>query len=205
MLPGRHDGDAFFGQQVYDLNRGFRYISGGSFSLAFEGLRTLYVKAGDMDPSSQGGHLLTSRVYVHTLPSLYELAGKAFVVLVDYREQAEGEAAYMGDGLIYLSANKLNTVILMHEILHGLGATHQEWGSLHGQGYQFDPNDRGLMTFEQGEILNLGLEEKNRAVLGWPAVSVVRLSTKEPVDVLLPPTQQAPSLIATSAVAPTVQ
>ena len=30
------------------------------------------------------------------------------------------------------------------------------------------------MTFERGEILDLGLEEKNRALLGWPQVGVVR-------------------------------
>jgi hypothetical protein len=30
------------------------------------------------------------------------------------------------------------------------------------------------MTFEQGEIVYLGLEEKNRALLGWPRVAVVR-------------------------------
>ncbi len=63
---------------------------------------------------------------------------------------------------------------MMHEILHGLGATHQEWNLLMAQGYKFDPEDRGLMTFERGEILYLGLEEKNRALLGWPQVGVVR-------------------------------
>ena len=63
---------------------------------------------------------------------------------------------------------------MMHEILHGLGATHQDWNSLEAQGYKFDPEDRGLMTFEHGELLYLGLEEKNRALLGWPHVGVIR-------------------------------
>src|SRR5205807_7639963 len=127
-----------------------------------------------MDPVSSGGHLLTSRVYVHTLPQIYKLAGDAFVILIDYRTLADGEAAYMGDGIIHLSASKLQTLVVMHEILHGLGATHQEWNSLQAQGYRFDPEDRGLMTFDHGEILDLGLEEKNRALLGWPQVGVVR-------------------------------
>jgi hypothetical protein len=64
----------------------------------------------------------------------------------------------------------------MHEILHGLGATHQDWNALEAQGYKFDPEDRGLMTFERGELVYLGLEEKNRALLGWPRVAVVRPS-----------------------------
>jgi hypothetical protein len=178
-LPGRHAGDDFFRRQVDELNRGFEYLSGGSFSLQFRGLNTLYVKQGDMDPAISGGHVLTSRVYVHTLPQLYRLAGEAYVVLVDYRAEAEDEAAYMGDGLIHLSANKFQTLILMHEVLHGLGATHQDWSSLEKKGYQFDAQDRGLMTFERGQISTLGLEEKNRAVLGWPQVSSVRLRASE--------------------------
>src|SRR6266481_6692620 len=80
----------------------------------------------------------------------------------------------MGDGIIHLSASKLQTLVVMHEILHGLGATHQEWNALQAAGYRFDPEDRGLMTFVHGEILDLGLEEKNRALLGWPQVGVVR-------------------------------
>jgi len=174
LLPGRHEPASYFEDRVNDLNRGFAYISGGDFSLRFAGLHTLYVKEGDMDPESSGGHLLTSRVYIHTIPQLYKLAGDAFVVLVDYRDQADGEAAYMGDGLIHLSASKLQTLVVMHELLHGLGATHQEWNAFEAQGYKFDPDDRGLMTFERGEIVNLGLEEKNRALLGWPHVAVVR-------------------------------
>ena len=174
LLPGRHAAESYFQDRVNDLNNGFAYISGGTFSLSFAGLHTLYVKEGDMDPESSGGHLLTSRVYIHTIPQLYKLAGEAFVVLVDYREQSDDEAAYMGDGLIHLSANKLQTLILMHEILHGLGATHQEWSLMEALGFKFDPDDRGLMTFVNGEILDLGLEEKNRALLGWPQVGVVR-------------------------------
>jgi hypothetical protein len=174
LLPGQHEGPSFFEDRVGDLNRGFSYISGGQFSLKFSGLHTLYVQEGDMDPESSGGHLLTSRVYIHTIPQLYNLAGDAFVVLVDYRDQSDGEAAYMGDGLIHLSASKLQTLVMMHEILHGLGATHQEWNTFEAQGFKFDPDDKGLMTFEQGEIVYLGLEEKNRALLGWPRVAVVR-------------------------------
>src|ERR1035437_536192 len=176
LLPGRHEGDSYFQERVDDLNRGFQYVSGGQFSLRFAGLHTLYVKEGDIDPESSGGHLLTSRVYIHTIPQLYKLAGEAFVVLVDSRGQAEGEAAYMGDGLIHLSASKLETLVVMHEVLHGLGATHQEWNSFEAQGFRFDPEDRGLMTFEHGQIVFLGLEEKNRALLGWPQVAVVRPS-----------------------------
>ena len=174
LLPGRHEGDAYFQNRVEDLNRGFQYVSGGQFSLRFAGMHTLYIQEGDLDPESSGGHLLTSRVYVHTLPQLYKLAGDAFVILIDYREQADEEAAYMGDGLIHLSASKLGTLVMMHEILHGLGATHQEWNAFEAQGYKFDSEDRGLMTFQQGEILDLGLEEKNRALLGWPQVGVIR-------------------------------
>jgi hypothetical protein len=174
LLAGRHEGDDYFENRVADLNRGFDYISGGQFSLRFSGLHTLYIKEGDLDPESSGGHLLTSRVYVHTLPQLYKLSGEAFVVLIDYRAESEGEAAYMGDGIIHLSASKLKTLVVMHEILHGLGATHQEWNALEAQGFRFDPQDRGLMTFDHGEILDLGLEEKNRALLGWPQVGVVR-------------------------------
>ncbi len=189
LLPGRHEGDAYFEDRVADLNRGFSYISGDQFSLRFEGLHTLYVKEGDMDPESSGGHLLTSRVYGHTIPQLYHLAGEAFVILVDYREQAEGEAAYMGDGLIHLSASKLQTLVIMHEILHGLGATHQEWNLLEALGYKFDPEDRGLMTFDRnGEILDLGLEEKNRALLGWPQVGVVRPRFTSDTQLAEPPT-----------------
>jgi len=174
LLAGRHAGNNYFEDRVSDLNRGFSYLSGDRFSLQFAGMHTLYIREGDMDPESSGGHLLTSRVYAHTIPELYKLAGEAFVVLIDYREQADGEAAYMGDGIIHISASKLQTLVLMHEILHGLGATHQEWNALEAQGYKFDPEDRGLMTFDHGEILDLGLEEKNRALLGWPQVGVVR-------------------------------
>jgi hypothetical protein len=174
LLPGRHEGADYFADRVADLNHGFDYISGGQFSLRFAGLHTLYVQEGDLDPASSGGHLLTSRVYIHTIPPLYKLAGEAYVVLLDYRTQADGEAAYMGDGLIHLSAAKFKTLVLMHEILHGLGATHQEWNALEAHGYRFDPEDRGLMTFVHGEIMDLGLEEKNRALLGWPQVGVVR-------------------------------
>lgn len=179
VLPGRHEIDPFFQSEVDELNRGFEYLSGGQFSVSYAGLRTLYVKEGDMDPASSGGHVLTSRVYAHTIPELYRLAGEAFVVLIDYRAQSEGEAAYMGDGIIHISASKLQPLVLMHEILHGLGATHQEWNYLAGQGYRFDPEDRGLMTFERGEILTLGLEEKNRALLSWPQVSLVRFGATD--------------------------
>jgi len=174
LLPGQHEGSSYFADRVADLNRGFQYISGGQFSLKFSGVHTLYVQEGDIDPESSGGHLLTSRVYIHTIPELYKLAGDAFVLLVDYRDQSDDEAAYMGDGLIHLSASKLQTLVMMHEILHGLGATHQEWNAFEAQGYRFDPDDRGLMTFERGEIVYLGLEEKNRALLGWPHVAVIR-------------------------------
>jgi hypothetical protein len=158
------------------MNRGFDYLSGGRFSLASQSAQTLYVRAGDVDPENSGGNLLTSRVYAHTLPQLYRLAGKGFAVLVDYRPGAADEAAYMGDGILHVSANKMQTLTLMHEILHGLGATHQDWNYLERQGYKFDPEDRGLMTFDNGELKYFGLEAKNRAVLGWPAVAVVRLS-----------------------------
>lgn len=181
LLPGRHEGASYFERHLEDVNRGFGYLSGGAFSVRFEGLRTLYVAEGDMDPASSGGHLLTSRVYIHTIPQLYKLAGEAFVVLVDYRAQADGEAAYMGDGLIHLSARKFETLVLMHEILHGLGATHKEWTYLESLGYRFDPGDRGLMTFERGELKDLGLEEKNRALLGWPQVAVVRFGASTDV------------------------
>ena len=66
-------------------------------------------------------------------------------------------------------------------ILHGLGATHQEWDVLVRQGYIFDPVDRGLMTFDKGELRDLGLEEKNRVLLDWPQVPVIRLPN-ESVD-----------------------
>jgi hypothetical protein len=206
LLPGRHEGADYFEDRVADLNRGFDYVSGGQFSLRFAGLHTLYVQEGDLDPESSGGHLLTSRVYIHTIPPLYKLAGEAFVVLLDYRTQADGEAAYMGDGLIHLSANKFKTLVLMHEILHGLGATHQEWNALEAHGYRFDPEDRGLMTFVHGEILDLGLEEKNRALLGWPRVGVVRprfISDEEAAQVDEAPTEAAASPEATTtALAP---
>lgn len=174
LLAGRHDSDRYFEAKVDELNRGFEYLSGGEFSLSYQGVDTLYISEGEMDPESSGGHILTSRVYAHTLPQLYKLAGQAFVVLIDYRYSAEDEAAYMGDGIIHVSASKLQSLVLMHEILHGLGATHQDWNALQAQGFKFDPEDRGLMTFQQGEIVDLGLEEKNRALLGWPQVGVVR-------------------------------
>jgi tetratricopeptide (TPR) repeat protein len=173
LLPGRHAGNEFFAEATDTLNRGFQYLSHGEFSLHFEDVDTLYIKEGDLDPTAYGGSLLTSRVYVHTIPELYRLAGDAFIVLVDYRDQAGDEAAYMGDGIIHLSANKFKTLVLMHEILHGLGATHREWNYLESQGYRFDPDDRGLMTFDKGELRDLGLEEKNRSLLGWPQVSVI--------------------------------
>ena len=176
MQAGRYDVDRFFQHEVDALNNGFDYLSSGRFSLHYQGVQTLYVRAGDVDPTAVGGNLLTSRVYAHTIPQLYRLAGQAFVVLVDYRESAEDEAAYMGDGILHVSANKLQTLVLMHEILHGLGATHQDWNYLERQGYHFDPEDRGLMTFENGELKYFGLESKNRAILDWPAVAVVRLS-----------------------------
>lgn len=179
LLPGRHEGDIFFQEIVDSLNRGFRYLSSNLFSVNYQGVYTLYVKDGDIDPEITGGHVLTSRVYVHTIPELYKLAGNAFVILVDYRRGAEDEAAYMGDGLIHLSASKLGTMVIMHEILHGLGATHRDWSYLESQGYRFDPEDRGLMTFERGELKDLGLEEKNRALLGWPQVSVVRMGAHD--------------------------
>lgn len=183
LLAGLHEDEDYFEDRVADLNRGFDYVSGEQFALHFAGLHTLYVKEGDMDPESSGGHLLTSRVYMHTIPPLYKLAGQAFVVLVDYRTLSDGEAAYMGDGLIHLSASKMQTLVVMHEILHGLGATHQDWNTLLADGYRFDPEDRGLMTFDHGEILDLGLEEKNRALLGWPRVGVVRPRFTSDTDV----------------------
>jgi hypothetical protein len=197
VLPGRHETDPYFEGLVDEMNRGFGYLSNGAFSLKFAGLHTLYVKQGDMDPSSTGGNLVTSRVYIHTIPELYKLAGEAFVMLVDYRDQSEGEAAYMGDGLIHISASKLKNLVMMHEILHGLGATHKDWNYLEGQGYRFDSDDRGLMTFERGELKDLGLEEKNRAVLGWPQVSVVRLNNEAPT--VSTPSKEPP-VIATARV-----
>jgi tetratricopeptide (TPR) repeat protein len=176
LLPGRHEVDDYFEEHVAELNRGFQYISGGAFSLQFKGLHTLYVEQGDLDPSGAMANILTSRVYVHTLPQLYRLAGQAFVVLIDYRVQDDGEAAYMGDGLIHISASKFQPMVVMHEILHGLGATHQDWYALEGKGFRFDPADRGLMTFEKGELHDLGLEEKNRALLGWPEVADIHFS-----------------------------
>ena len=181
VLPGRYDMDDYFLNHVEDMNRGFHYLSGGQFSLSYQGLHTLYVDDGDVDPEAVGGRLLTSRVYVHTIPPLYKLAGKAYVVLVDYRTKSQDEAAYMGDGIIHISANKLRDLVLMHEILHGLGATHQDINYLTREGYQFDPDDKGLMTFEKGELHHLGLEEKNRSLLGWPRVSVITLSPQTPI------------------------
>ena len=199
VLPGRYETEPDFESRVDELNKGFHYLSGGAFSVSFAGLHTLYVAEGDMDPVSSGGHLLTSRVYLHTIPELYRLAGQAFVVLVDYRAQAEDEAAYMGDGLIHISASKLKTLVVMHEILHGLGATHQDWSVLEGQGFQFDPEDRGLMTFERGEILNLGLEEKNRATLGWPHVAVLHFSDGTPVTMRTQPLNEASAPASTTS------
>lgn len=184
VYPGRHEVDDFFSAQVDDMNRGLGYLSGDKFSLEYKGLDTLYVQDGDMDPTSSGAHLLTSRVWAHSLPQLYKLAGQAFVVLVDYRISSDGEAAYMGDGIIHVSASKFQSLVLIHEVLHGLGATHNEWALLSKKGYQFDSDDRGIMTFDQGEIRDLGLEEKNRAVLGWPRVAVVHFA--EPSDGSLP-------------------
>jgi|GEM_PF-2347866 hypothetical protein len=179
LLAGRHEGDDFFMAQTVELNRGFSYISGGKFSLKFEGVHTLYVQEGGVDPMDMGGRVLTSRVYLHTIPQLYRLAGKAYVVLIDFRQSAESEAAYMGDGLIHVSASHFNTMVLMHEILHGLGATHQDWNTLVSEGYKFDPDDRGLMTFgPRGSLQDFGLEEKNRAVLGWPRVPLIHLSSE---------------------------
>jgi len=176
LLAGRYESDRFFQERVDEMNRGFDYLSSGRFSLQYQGQETLYVRSGELDPTVEGGRSITSRVYVHTLPQIYRLAGDGFVVLVDYRERAADQAAYMGDGIVHISAQKLQTLILMHEVLHGLGATHQDWNYLERQGYRFDPDDRGLMTFEDGEIKYLGLEAKNRAILDWPAVAVVRLS-----------------------------
>ncbi len=181
VLPGRYDMDDYFANHVEDMNRGFQYLSGGQFSLSYEGLHTLYVDDGDVDPEAVGGRLLTSRVYVHTISPLYKLAGKAFVVLVDYRAKSQDEAAYMGDGIIHISATKLRDMVMMHEVLHGLGATHQDFNRLERDGYQFDTDDKGLMTFERGELRRLGLEEKNRALLGWPRVSVITLSPQMPM------------------------
>jgi len=177
VLPGRHEEEPFFQERMSELNQGFDYVSGGRFSVDLKSVSTLYVKPGDLDPTITGGHLLTSRVYVHTLPSIYKWVGEAFIVLVDYRQSADGEAAYMGDGIVHISARKMQPLVLMHEILHGLGATHQDWNTLVREGHHFDPEDKGLMTFEKGEIVYLGLEEKNRALLGWPRVAVVKLNT----------------------------
>lgn len=199
VLPGRHETDGYFEQLVDDMNRGFGYLSGGQFSLKFQGLHTLYVGEGDMDPTASGGNILTSRVYIHTIPELYKLAGEAFVMLVDYRDASQDEAAYMGDGLIHISASKLQNLVMMHEVLHGLGATHKDWNFLENQGYQFDPDDRGLMTFERGELKDLGMEEKNRSVLGWPQVSVVHFG--EGVTTASATSEQTP-VIATSQILP---
>jgi tetratricopeptide (TPR) repeat protein len=165
-----------FRKLIEDANRGFRYISGNTFTLAFKELHTLYINTDDLEPAGSHANLLNSRVYIHTLPPLYKQAGRAFVVLVDYRAESDEEAAYMGDGLIHIAANKLHSLTLMHEVLHGLGATHQDWSALTPQGYRFNPEDRGLMTFEKGLLRNLGLEEKNRILVDWPAVPDIPLS-----------------------------
>lgn len=172
VLPGRLDAEPVFRQRIEELNHGFDYVSGGQFSLELKQLDTLYVRPGDLDPTQSGGDILTSRVYVHTLPSVYQWVGEAFIVLVDYRESSTGEASYMGDGIIHVSASKLQPLTLMHEILHGLGAVHQVNSGATA--------DRGLMTFEKGEILELGLDEKNRLLLGWPRVSVVKVTPQMP-------------------------
>jgi hypothetical protein len=171
--------EATFRKLVTDMNRGFNYLSGGTFSLKFAGLESLYGKTDDLSLSGSHSSLLASRVYAHTIPPLYRMAGKGYVVLVDYRSRSDEEAAYMGDGLIHLAANKLNTMTLIHEVLHGLGATHQEWQELTSRGYAFDPDDRGLMTFDKGELRDLGLEEKNRVLLDWPRVAVLHLPNEK--------------------------
>jgi len=196
LQAGRYEMDAFFQKQLLEINHGFDYLSSGRFSLQYKGLQTLYVREGDLDPATVGGRLLTSRVYAHTIPQLYRLAGQAFVVLVDYRENAEDEAAYMGDGILHVSANKLQTLTLMHEILHGSGATHQDWNYLERQGYHFDPEDRGLMTFDNGELHYFGLESKNRILLDWPPVSVVHLSGQ--TDIALAPAEDRPTVLASA-------
>jgi tetratricopeptide (TPR) repeat protein len=160
---------------VSDMNRGFRYLSGGSFSLSFGGVETLYGKSEEVDPFGAHAGILTTRVYIHTIAPLYRLAGQAFVVLLDGLGPVDEGTAYMGDGLIRIAASKLNSVTLMHEVLHGLGATHQDWATLTRMGYQFDPEDKGLMTFRKGELLDFGLEEKNRVLLDWPHVLPVSL------------------------------
>ena len=166
------------------INRGLEHISGGQFSVRLQSVDTLYVNEGDLDPASVGGDPLIGRVYVHTIPPLYKLAGKAFVILIDYRERALDESAYMGDGIIHISATKFaRSLTVMHEILHGLGATHQEWIDLEAKGYRFDSEDRGLMTFVRGDIIYLGLEEKNRALLGWPETSIVKFNERKPSDI----------------------
>jgi hypothetical protein len=170
--------DAHLRALVDDMNRGFRYLSGDTFSLKLQGLESLYGNINDFPAPGVPASLLASRVYVHTIPPIYRLAGQAFVVLIDYRARSEEEAAYMGDGIIHIAANKLHTLTLMHEILHGLGATHQEWNALAQAGYVFDANDRGLMTFDKGELRDLGLEEKNRVLLDWPRVAVVHVETE---------------------------
>lgn len=197
LQPGRYELDGYFRQHVERMNEGFAYLSGSRFSLAYQAQQTLYVRDGDVDPASVGGRLLTSRVYAHTLPPLYRLAGQAFVILVDYRESARDEASYVGDGIVYISANKLHTMVLMHEILHGLGATHQDWNYLEREGYRFDPEDVGLMTFENGELPYFGLESKNRAVLDWPPVAMVKF-TAEPTLANLPVLAQEPVTLASA-------
>jgi hypothetical protein len=62
------------------------------------------------------------------------------------------------------------------------------------------------MTFVHGEILDLGLEEKNRALLGWPRVGVVRprfAADEEAAQVDESPTEAAaPAQATTTAFAP---
>jgi tetratricopeptide (TPR) repeat protein len=177
------------GAVVDDMNRGFRYLSGSHFTLQFNGVETLYGKMDNVPPATAQTSLLASRVYVHTIPPLYRLAGQAFVILIDYHAASDEEAAYMGDGIIRISSTKLHTMTLMHEILHGLGATHQEWAALTRLGYTFDPDDRGLMTFDQGELHDLGLEEKNRVLLDWPRVVRLQVPSESTLisSLTLPP------------------
>jgi hypothetical protein len=177
MIEKRLDESALR-SMVNEMNRGFHYLSGGSFSLEFGGVETLYGKSDDPDPFGAHASVLTTRVYIHTIAPLYRLAGKAYVVLLDGRGPADEGTAYMGDGLIRIAGQKLNAMTLMHEVLHGLGATHQDWAALARLGYQFDGSDKGLMTFDQGELLDLGLEEKNRILLDWPRVTALHLPSE---------------------------
>jgi hypothetical protein len=164
---------------VQDINRGFAYLSSDQFSLSLKQMDTLYVRQEDFDLNDTHATIFSSRLYVHTLAPLYRWAGRAFVVLIDHRPQADGQAAYMGDGIIHIGADKLRSMTLMHEILHGLGATHQEWNIFESQGFTFDRTDRGLMTFDKGELRFLGLEEKNRVLLDWPPVATIRMQSQD--------------------------